>query len=256
MDVGVLAAPIPLREHQITLRSLWSRRLRRHLALVDAIGPVGEHLDRPAAAEAIQRAAHVRSALPRAHAHVPPFGSRMGVRNRFDEFPGRAIPHLMTQLAAVLHPADPVGLRAHVRRDAVAGRAGTREFALIGNLDHRVPVVGGIDRRGVLRCRGDDRLKIALLPRASGHRLGVGQAVAADPERVVAARQIRHHVAAGIVGDDDLAELGAQAGRFGDDPDAGLRSFRAGHDAADVVVVDGHRPGRLLSRHEPGKEKR
>src|SRR6202035_4284305 len=37
---------------------------------------------------------------------------------------------------------------------------------------------------------------------------------------------------------DDLGEFGRQPSRLGDDPDAGFRSLRAGHGAADRMLVD------------------
>ena len=56
-------------------------------------------------------------------------------------------------------------------------------------------------------------------------------------------------IAALIVGDDDLGELGRQVVGLRDHPDAGFRSVRAGDDAADIVAVDRDGAGGLLRPH-------
>src|SRR5262249_35307274 len=43
------------------------------------------------------------------------------------------------------------------------------------------------------------------------------------------------------VSDDHLRVPGGKIGGLRDHPDAGFRTVRAGHDAADIVLVDGHR---------------
>src|SRR5262249_33617541 len=82
------------------------------------------------------------------------------------------------------------------------------------------------------------RREIELLAGLAAHLRRVHEPIAAHPDLVVRIRQVRDDVAAAIVGDDDLGILGRQLGRFRDHPDAGLRPIRAGHYAADVIVVD------------------
>ena len=71
----------------------------------------------------------------------------------------------MTELTAVLHLSDPVGLRLHSRCDAVALRTRAGEFAGVGHLDEGVPVVGGVDRGRGLRRRRYLRLEVDRRPR-------------------------------------------------------------------------------------------
>ena len=68
----------------------------------------------------------------------------------------------------------------------------------------------------------------------------IDQAIAAHPDLVFGFRQIRHHVAPRIVGDDDLGKLGRQVGGLGDHPHAGLGAAGSANDAANIIGVDGN----------------
>jgi len=62
----------------------------------------------------------------------------------------------------------------------------------------------------------------------------IDQAIAAHPHLVFGLGQFGQHVAAFVVGDDDLDELVGQVGGFGDHPDPGFRPLWAGYRAADA----------------------
>ena len=80
-----------------------------------------------------------------------------------------------------------------------------------------------------------------VVARPGGVLVGVHEAVAADPDLVLRVRQVRHHEASLVAGDDDLAERGLEVRRLGDDPDAGLAARVAPHDATDIAVAIGRR---------------
>ena len=127
------------------------------------------------------------------------------------------------------------------------------KLALAGDLEHRIPV----DRRIILRrrrgIRRRHRRQIEHLARRRLHLRRIDEPVAAHPDVVIRLRQIGHHVAALIVGDDDLGEFGGQVGRFRDHPDAGFRSLGAGDHAAEVGVADADRIGAAERSGEPGR---
>jgi len=104
-----------------------------------------------------------------------------------------------------------------------------------------------VDRRVILR-RGrvigrGHRLQVDLVAGPGLRFGGIHQAVAAHPDRIIGLRQIRQHIAAGIVGDHDLGIFGGQILGFGDHPDAGFRAMRPRDRAADVIGVDRHLGG-------------
>jgi len=70
---------------------------------------------------------------------------------------------------------------------------------------HRQPVVGGVDLRRLLRVRGRRGGDVHGVADRRRRLLGVDEAVAAHPQAVVGLGQVRHHEAAVVVGDDDLA---------------------------------------------------
>ena len=125
---------------------------------------------------------------------------------------------------------------------------GARKLALVRHLEHRIPV----DRRIIFRRRSGARRRhrgeVEDLA-GRGRDLGrVDEPVAAHPDVVVGLRQIGQHVAALIVGDHDLGELGRKIGGLGDHPDAGLRPVRAGDHAAEIAVTDADTRRRALLR--------
>ena len=165
------------------------------------------------------------------------------VHMEFGNGAGRELAELVAADAAVvLHAVEIVG-DLHVRRRVLAA-----EELRIRDLHHRVPV----DRRIVFRrlrlVRRQHCGQVELLAGLALHLRRVDEAVAAHPDVVVGFRQIGDDVAALIVGDDALDVAHRQVARFRDHPDAGLGTAGAAHDAADVIIVDGHRRGGRLLR--------
>ena len=137
----------------------------------------------------------------------------------------------------IVHPLAPDVLRDLLRNLGAAAKILCRR-----NLHQGVPV----DRRIIMRrcglVRRRNSREIDLLA-GLGAQLGrIHQPVAAHPDGVVhVRRQVRDHIAALVVGDDDLGEFRRQLRRLRDHPDAGLRAVGPEHHAADVVIVDGDR---------------
>jgi len=135
--------------------------------------------------------------------------------------------------------------------DAVAIRPGAREQALIGHLDHRVPVDGRIVLRRRLVIRRHNGGQVELLAGLAVDLGRVDEAIAAHPDLVFRLREVGDHVATLIVGDDHLGHSGAEVGRFGNHPHAGFRPARPGDHAAEIVGVDGdHVLGAELHRRQ------
>ena len=155
-----------------------------------------------------------------------------------------SIAELVAEVAAALDVENPMSLRRHRGRNPVAALARAGELALRRRLQQREPIVAGIDLRGLGRRARD--LGSEIERRVAGTPLDlvrIGEAVAAHPDVVRGVRQLRQHVATGIVGHDDLDERRLELARLGDDPHAGLGPARARDDAADESVG---RPPRLL----------
>ena len=205
VDVRRLVGPLPHGEHQVALGALRPGRRGRHLAGGDALAPVGVHRETAVAAEAVHDRAHLRAALPEPEAVVPGLDRRIEAVEMAD-VGGEPVAHLVTELAALLGDVDPRVLAAQGRRDAVAVGPGAGELVRRRGLEQGVPVVGGIDLRRFPRRAGRRRPQRQRLPRLGRHRLGVGQAVAADPDAVRGRRQIGHQEASVVAGDHDLAE--------------------------------------------------
>ena len=251
MQIGLLVAPVPQRQHDVALDALRPRRLRlRRFAGGDAIGPRRPFGNGAVGPQARRHADHLSHRLPglqAAHPGVTRIGEVLAELMR-DRARARRAERMAGHAAERFDVGEPVVLVALSGIDAVAGRAGAGEFALGRNPQHRIPV----DRRIVLRRRflvRRDHGGEVELPSGLGVDLRrVDEAVAAHPHLVFRLRQIRDDVTALVVGDDDLGVFGRQVGGLRDHPHAGLRSLRPGHDAADVVIVDGDR--RRL-RHRP-----
>jgi hypothetical protein len=71
VQVRFRIGPVPLSDDDVAFEALRPRRRRRHLTSLDTVGPVGEHLQRAAAAELIEPAAHLTSGLARLNAALP-----------------------------------------------------------------------------------------------------------------------------------------------------------------------------------------
>src|SRR5262249_45615145 len=79
---------------------------------------------------------------------------------------------------------------------------------------------------------------IEPLTRLRAHLRRVDQPVAAHKDIVVGLRQVRHQIAALIVGHDYAPKLRRQLGGLGDDPDTRFATLRAGGDTGDVLFAD------------------
>jgi hypothetical protein len=109
-----------------------------------------------------------------------------------------------------------------------------REGARLGHAHHREPVHRRVVLRRFRRRRGDDRGEIQRASRVPAHLRRVDEPVAAHPDVVARARQIRNQVAPGVVGDDDPRRLvgSSSVSAITHTPASGLRL--AAHEAADV----------------------
>ena len=262
MQVGGGVGPVPLGDDHVALDPPGPRRrLGRHLAGHDAAGPVGVHLERGAAAHAVEAPAHAAPGLPGLDAAVPGRHQRVELAELGRNLPRRLAPEPVTGGAPTrLEAAQPRCLVRHVRRNAVPVLTGARELVGSRHLEQRVPVAGRIVLRRRLRVGRDDRRQIEVGARRHLLLGRIDEPVAAHPDVVGRLRQVRHDVAALVVGDHGAVEPGRQVHGLGDHPDPRLGPVRPGHDPADVVVVDGHghlgAHSRLQRQHADGQAAR
>ena len=210
----------------------------------NAVGPVREKRQCLLRAEPAEGHGHVGLRLTGLEAACPCLDRIVGgspfLRNRANTLGAER----MARLARVLDRVDPIVLRLHHRLDAVALLAGAGEFALVRNLEHRIP----IDARIVFRGRGGSRRRyggqVEILSGRRFHFGRIDQPIAAHPHAVGGLRKVRDHVTAAVVGDHDLGELRGKVGGFRDDPDARLRPVGTGDHAAEIGAADGDRRGR------------
>jgi len=120
-----------------------------------------------------------------------------------------------------------------------AAEAGGRgELALVRHLEQRVPIDRRVvfRRRGCTRCRHRGQIENLAW---RGRRLGgIDEPVAANPDAVIGPRKLRQQIAAALVGDDDLDELGGKFRGFGDHPHPGFRAVGAGDFPAKIALPD------------------
>ena len=260
VQVGLRIGPVPLRHDDAALHPLRpARRLRGQFAGQDAVGPVGEHLERAAAPHPVQPVRHRAAGLTRLDAPVPGRDHRVELAQLGRDLARRQVAEGMAGGAAArLHGPHPLRLAPHVGRDAIAVGAGAGELVPARNLEEREPVAGRVVLRRRGRIRRDDGGQVE---RRAGRRpdlLRVDQPVAADPDVVGRVRQVGKHVAAVVVGHDDAVEAGGQVARLRNHPDAGLGAVGSRDDAADVVRVDVDGAGlarRRRGRHEKDGER-
>ena len=112
-----------------------------------------EHLEATLAAQTGDHVAHALAVLSDLNACVPCGHARRERPERFRDLARGLVAHLVADVAVGFDLIDPVMLRPHLWRDAVAGRPGPREFLLRRNVDQRVPVVGRIDSSRGSRVR-------------------------------------------------------------------------------------------------------
>ena len=168
----------------------------------------------------------------------------------FGNLPRRLVAHLMArEQPSVLHDVEPLRLALHVLGDAVALAARCRETR-----SWPAPRASNTSswpdstRAAAAAFGATTAVRFRSLPGRGLNLRRIHQPVAAHPHAVIGLRQIGHEVAAAIVGDHDLDELGRQVGRFRDDPDARFRPLRAGDHTAEIPAADADSVGGLGAR--------
>ena len=242
MDEVLLRGPLPGGDDDVALDAGRPRRLGLgQFALGHPVGPVTEILERHAAELSGKPVHHPFAGLPRGDAAHPRLlaGFEFAERGR-DGARGFLAKLMAADAIDIVHPLAP-----DVLRDVLRDIGAAAEILGRRDLQQREPV----DRRVIMRrrrlVRRRHRGEIDLLAGLGAQFGRIHQPVTADPDLVVhLRRQVGDHVAALVVGDDDLGEFRRQFGGLRDHPHAGFRPVRTAHHAADVVVVDGDR--RLL----------
>src|SRR5437016_3892968 len=155
----------------------------------------------------------------------------------FWNFARSLVADLMAGPATIrLQQVKPLALVLHIFRNAVAFGPRAGELAFVGHVQERKPIDGRVVFRGSAGVR---RQNGGQVNDSSGSRLdwlGIHEPVAAHPYFVVRLGKLRHEVAAPIVSNHNLHELGRKVGRFRNDPDPTLRTLGAVDHTANVVV--------------------
>ena len=225
MEVRLGVGPVPHRDDDVALDTLWSRWRGRHGAGGDAISPVGEHRQRAFHAQLAHGAEHLSAGLARLYAALPRRRGGLEVPQVRRNLARALGAQLMTgQATARLHDPDPLSLVLDIGRNAVSGVPGAWELALLRHPEQGEPVPGGVIRRRRAQIGRRDRGQVQSPSRRARHFRRIHQAITTYPHGVVGFRQIGQHVAPLIVGDHDLDEAGGQIGRFRDNPDARFRT--------------------------------
>src|SRR5215475_7169406 len=218
--------PIPGSDNDVALNPLRSSGFRmRQLALSDAVRPVPEVSEGCGAEVLDELIEHLFARLPRLDAPEPHFlGSiKLAQRVRYlaRECPRGKLAQLMAANATVvLHRIEPIALGYLGWNCPLAA-----ELARLRNLHHGKPIDTRIVfRRGSL-VRRNNRLQIEILTGRGFDLRRIDQSITAHPDVVIGFGQIGKHVTSLIVS-------------FSNDPDAGFGPLRAGHNAADIIVVD------------------
>jgi hypothetical protein len=226
----VVVSDVPERDHEVALDTRRPRGRRRHVALGDALGPVGVGLQRSLLALVVDDGVHRVAADAGAEPPFPRLGVCLELRLRLQHVVDAArelVAELMTEVAVRFERVDPVVLRLHPRSESVALGSGSGKLFGRGRLEQREPIIPRVDLRRLERRLRDDRGERQRV----GARLGldrrrIDQAVASHPDPIGRRRQLGKHEPALIVGDDDLDEVGRQVLGLGNDPDAGFRTLR------------------------------
>ena len=147
----------------------------------------------------------------------------------------RMVAQLMTRHTAEGFDAgQPLALAFQLLGHTVAFWSGAGELALVRNLEQRIPVHARVVLRRCFRARRCHRLQVQGLAGSTLYFLRIDQAVTPHPNAVIGLRQLGDQIAAAVVGDDHLGELGGKVGCFRDHPDASFRSLGAGDDTANL----------------------
>jgi hypothetical protein len=137
--------------------------------------------------------------------------------------------------ADVLDLLEPVDLG-----DGLGDVTRAAELGRLRDLEHGIPVDGGIVLRRLLVAGCRHRPEIEQPARLASHFGGIDEAIATHPDAVSGFGKIGHDIAALIIGNDHSGEPGRQVGGLGNDPDTGFRTVRPRHHAADIIGIDGN----------------
>ncbi len=222
--------PVPQADDDVALQALRPFGPRGgQLARGDPIGPVGELPQHARRIEPSDVVRHVGHRLAGRDAPRPGLDRGIEMAELLRNGTRRLVAELVAGVAAVgLREVEPLALTACFPY---------REFALLRNLEHRIPV----DRRIIFRrggcARRDHRVEVDDFSGDGLDLEGIDQPVAAHPHLVAGFRKLGNQVAAAIVGDHDLREFRGKVGRFGDHPYAGLWAVRARDHPAQLVCA-------------------
>ena len=250
----MVVAYVPQRDDDIPFDAFRARRGRRYVAFRDAFGPAGVRLEQGLAL-VVEHAIHRRAADARAEPPFPRFFMRLEFWLCLEDVIDRTrlfVAELMAEVAVGLEGIDVVVLRLHRRADAVARGAGAWERAGGRRFEQGQPVVTRIHLRGFLRRLGERRIQRDV-GRAGGFQLDrrrIDEAVSANEDPIGRGRQLGHHEASLVVGDDDLDEVRGEVFRLGDDPHASLGAVAAANDTPDEAL----RGRALREQRTPGIE--
>ncbi len=246
MQIGGGVAPFPFADDDIARNPGGPVRFGKgQLAFGDPRRPIGEQSESARGLQTSDVARHLRLRAARLDAPRPCVRRIVEfIAEHFrDAARARTAERVTSDAAAGLQRVQPSALGLH---------APDRKFGLGRNVQHREP----IDRRIIFRRGGGTGRrhsgKVEKLPRRGLNLRRIRQPIAAHPDIVIGLRKVGHDVAAAIVRDDDLGELGGKIGGLGNHPDAGFRSCAAGHHAAKVGRTDGH-GGVVGLRHGRGR---
>jgi hypothetical protein len=189
--VDIMAgAPILDRHHDVALDPFGPfRRHCRCRAGGDPVGPIGIHLEAPAAAEAGHVVLHLRRQKRAVGAdrlvvgprHLDARGPGLDAVAADRQLARRLVAELMAEHAVLFHVVQPVLLSQHRRGDAVALRPGAGEIAFRRRVQHRVPIGRRVILRRVLRRRSNRRGEVDMGAGRRIHRGGIDQPVTAHP---------------------------------------------------------------------------
>ena len=208
--------------------------------------------------EAADVAGHRGQGLSRLDAALPGLERGTGCSELLRNGPRGRVTELMAGEAAIgLDDVEPLGLALHLRRDAVLARLVPVPGKALAGESAAWRTSGWPDstpppRPRPARPSPSDRAGGRAAPSPSASPPGRSRA----PRRRSSPPADRDEVPPARVRHDDLRHPGRQIGGLGDDPDAGLRPARAGHDAGKVGRAGPQRVLRHWLRPRPGEAER
>ena len=231
VQVGGGPAPVPQADDDIALQALRPLGPRgRQLARGDPIGPIGKLTEHPLSVEPADVVRHVGHGLAGSDAPRPGFDRGIEMAELLRNGTRRLVAELVAGVATV-------GLR-EIEPLTLIGRFSYREFVSLRDLEHRIPVDRRVVLRRVGRARRDRCLQVEDFSGRGLHLGRIDQPVAAHPYAVIGFRKLGDQVAAAVVRDHDLGELGREIVRLRDHPDSGLGPVRTRHDPGKIAFAD------------------